>query len=449
MSTTNLSAVATARAVRAGELSAEQVIRESLSRIEATDAALQAFVCVAKEAAVVAAQGIDRLRKAERPLGPLAGVPIGVKDIFNTIDMPTQMGSELWKGFQPGNDARVVASLRLAHGIIVGKTATAEFAVHALGSTKHPRDANRNPGTSSTGSAVAVAVGDVPVALGTQTAGSIVRPASYCGIYGFKPSFGLLPRTAMLKTTDSLDSVGMLARHAEDLRPLFDVMRVHGLDFPLSHAALNDPSRQKKPADRPWRIGLARPYTWSHAHAYAKEALAKLVESWKRADIDVVPFEMPAGLDDAHAVHATIYEKTLAYYFSVEAKNHQLISPVLNGMIERGAKITLEEYRTAIDRQDAIARSLDGAFEGIDALATLSVAGEAPLRDEDERPDSCLLWTLARLPVIGAPALTGPSGLPMGVQLIGRRYNDYRLLSLVEQLVQMELLPASSPLAGG
>src|SRR3990167_8157472 len=184
-------------------------------------------------------------------------IPVGVKDIYNTADFPTQMGSPLWKDFTPGNDARAVYHLKRQGANIVGKTVTAEFAVHALDKTLNPYDATRTPGTSSSGSAVAVSMGMVPAATGTQTAGSIVRPASFCGVYGCKPSFGTIPRTGMLKTTDSLDQIGFFTVHAEDLRRLFDSMRVKGENYPISNAALADESRQKSKGDK-WRVGFAR-----------------------------------------------------------------------------------------------------------------------------------------------------------------------------------------------
>ncbi len=178
------------------------------------------------------------LEKHPRQHDKLLGIPVGIKDIFNTIDMPTCMGSPLWKGFTPGNDARVVHNIKFQGGIIAGKTVTAEFAVHSPNETRNPRDVNYSPGTSSSGSAASVASGMIPLAIGTQTAGSIIRPASYCGIYGFKPSFGTLPRTGMLKTTDSLDCVGLFATNIDDCKLLFEVMRVKGLDYPYVHQYL-------------------------------------------------------------------------------------------------------------------------------------------------------------------------------------------------------------------
>ena len=156
----------------------------------------------------------------------IEGIPFGVKDIFNTSFFPTQMGSPIWKNFTPGNNARVVDSLLLAGGLVAGKTVTAEFAVHALNETRNPHDLSKTPGTSSSGSAAAVATGMVPFALASQTAGSIIRPASFCGVWGMKPSFGMIPRTGVLKTTDSLDTIGFVAAHAKSLRKILDHTRV-------------------------------------------------------------------------------------------------------------------------------------------------------------------------------------------------------------------------------
>ena len=185
----------------------------------------------------------------------LLGVPVGIKDIFNTIDMPTCMGSPIWNGFTPGNDARVVHNLKFQGAITAGKTVTAEFAVHAPNETRNPWNTEHSPGTSSSGSAAAVAAGMVPLAIGTQTAGSIIRPASYCGVYGFKPSFGTLPRTGILKTTDTLDTIGLFATNVDDCKLLFDAMRVKGLDYPNVNNNLESTDFQKKIAQK-WKIGI-------------------------------------------------------------------------------------------------------------------------------------------------------------------------------------------------
>jgi Asp-tRNA(Asn)/Glu-tRNA(Gln) amidotransferase A subunit family amidase len=366
--------------------------------------------------------------------GPLYGIPIGVKDIFNTADFPTQMGSPLWKNFTPGNDARAVYNLKNAGAVIPGKTVTAEFAVHTLGKTLNPHDAARNPGTSSSGSAVAVATGMVPAAIGTQTAGSIVRPASYCGIYGCKPSFGLIPRTGMLKTCDTLDTVGFFVSHACDLRIMFDALRVHGRNYPVSHEAFS--SRPAKLESRPWKIAFVRTHKWEYAKIYAKNAL--LGFSQLLYDHTV---RLPEIMSIAHEVHATIYNKSLSHYFREEYKNSQLVSPIMNDIIEQGQRISFEQYRQALILQNDIIQSMDEFMQQYDILISLSTAGEAPLRDEFEKPDPALMWTLAHLPVVSVPAFTGPNGLPFGMQIVARKYNDYLLFDFIDYLRKMELIP--------
>ncbi len=376
------------------------------------------------------------------PCRPLEGIPVAVKDIFNTVDFPTQMGSPLWRGFTPGNDARAVFNIKRAGALVPGKTVTAEFAVHSLGKTLNPHSAHATPGTSSSGSAVAVATGMVPVALGTQTAGSIVRPASFCGVWGCKPSFGLVPRTGMLKTTDSLDSVGFFVSHAADLQVVLDALRVHGRNFPISHAALNDTARQSPPTDRPWRVAVVRPQVWSHVTDYAAQALAQWVG--RLADqprFEVVDVALPPGMEDAHRVHETIYNKALAYYFKEEFKRAELISSVMNRLIVAGQSVGNAEYEAALEQQVVLARQMDAYFSGCDVLLTLSTAGEAPPREQEEAPDSALMWTLTHLPAVSAPAFLSPTGLPFGLQMVARRYNDPLLFAFIAELVGLGLLP--------
>jgi len=376
-------------------------------------------------------------------VGPLNGIPIGIKDIFNTLDMPTAMGSPIWEGFTPGNDARVVAELRYAGGVILGKTVTAEFAVHTPGPTTNPHHPDFSPGTSSSGSAAAVAAGMVPAALGSQTAGSVIRPASYCGIYGFKPSFGLIPRTGSLKTTDSLDTVALMARSPGDLDFLFELLRVHGLDYPIVHERLSDVSRAK-PANRPWRVALIRGPQWREAEPYAQSALIRYANQLAAQEgIEVEEKELPLEFDQAHEIHAGIYDKALAYYFQEEFQQEKLVSPIMKDLIRHGQQITVETYQEALDRQSQLARQLDQLFEaGTDLILNLSTAGIAPKKEVvQEPPDNCLIWTLCGVPAISVPAFTGPQKLPFGAQLVGRRYNDYDLLRFVHLLHSLKLAP--------
>jgi Asp-tRNA(Asn)/Glu-tRNA(Gln) amidotransferase A subunit family amidase len=268
-----------------------------------------------------------------------------VKDIFNTEDMPTCMGSPIWEGFTPGNDARVIFYLRQADAVIPGKTVTAEFAVHTSGKTVNPHDSRYSPGTSSSGSAAAVASFMVPLAIGTQTAGSIMRPASYCGVHGFKPSFGLIPRTGMLKTTDSLDTVGMFARTPQDLELLFDAIRVHGEDFPMVRKFLEDPARQTK-GSRPWKIALATSsiWVWPHAEKYAQQALLGFASRLSENHVIVEEVKLPEDFNTAHEIHGTIYDKTLSYYFKEEFKKRTLISEVMYEIVNRGNRVTVRNW---------------------------------------------------------------------------------------------------------
>ena len=438
----------------AGRHTPEAAAEACIAAVERDEAAVQAWVAFdADTLRRGAAATSARLARGE-PARLLEGVPVAVKDIFNTADFPTQMGSPLWAGFTPGNDARAVFHARRQGALVPGKTVTAEFAVHTLGKTINPWAPERTPGTSSSGSAVAVAMGMVPVALGTQTAGSIVRPASFTGVWGFKPSFGLIPRTGMLKTTDSLDTVGFFVGHAKDLGPVLDALRVDGRDYPISHAAFSDAARQASPAERaahgerrPWRVALLRPQVWSHAPAYARQSLeawAWLARQTMGARIEIVEPELPYELAECHRVHATIYNRALAYYFKAEHERAELVSPVMRGLIEAGLRVTPEEYAAALERQVELARIAERFMRGFDVAVTLSTAGEAPLRHVEEAPDSALMWTLAQLPAISAPAFRSPRGLPFGLQLVARRYNDPLLLKFVADAVQAGLLPANA-----
>jgi len=432
--------------IRQAEIRVVEYMQACLDQIEKVEPVVEAWAYFDPESALNQAKFLDqKLDEGPQP-GALIGMPVGVKDIFNTYDMPTQMGSPIWKDFTPGNDARVVHYLRMAQAIIPGKTVTAEFAVHTPGPTRNPHNPTYMAGTSSTGSAVAVAANMVPLAIGTQTAGSTIRPASYTGVFGYKSSFGLLPRTAMLKTTDSLDTVGMFARSARDLRLLFDVMRVKGVDYPISEKILSDPNRQIKSGK--WKIGVLRGPKWDHAEKYAQEQLFTFAEKLA-ADTEILVEEItiPESLNTVHDIHATIYDRTLAYYFKDEFRQKTLVSKTMYEIITRGNQISLEQYLRAMEKQAHIAKELDRFFvdNDLDILLDLSTGGEAleGLGSED-RPDNCLIWTFCGIPAINLPAFIGPTKLPFGAQIISRRYNDYLLLSFAEYLSEAGLIPPAT-----
>ena len=423
----------------------EEVARHCIDVHGRTEATAKAWVTFDGEQLLAAARGSATRLASGESMRPLEAMPLGVKDIINTADFPTQMGSPLWAGFTPGNDARVVFNMKRAGGLVPGKTVTAEFAVHTLGKTINPWAPERTPGTSSSGSAVAVALGVVPAALGTQTAGSVIRPASFCGVWGLKPSFGLIPRTGMLKTTDSLDTVGFFTGHAADLGRVFDALRVHGRDYPLSDRAFSDSARQAAPTTRPWRVAFVRPQVWQHVPDYAQLGLAQWLRRLE-ADprFELVDATLPEEMAECHPLHATIYNRALAYYFKDEFKKAELVSPVMNALIQAGQGVSPDCYASALERQVELVRMMDRFMRGFDVMVTLSTAGEAPLRHVEERPDSALMWTLAQLPSLSAPVFKSPRGLPYGLQIVARRYNDPLLLKFVDEGVARGLLPATS-----
>ena len=371
----------------------------------------------------------------------ISGIPVAVKDIFNTKSLPTQMGSPIWENFMAGNDARVVHNLKEAGAIIAGKSVTAEFAVHKLNETLNPHDVKLTPGTSSSGSAVSVATGVCPVAIGSQTAGSIVRPASFTGIYGFKPTYGLIPRTGMLKTTDTLDSIGFFTIHFDDLKRVFDVVRVRGKNYPLSNAPLSDFKRQNKSNSRPWKIAFIKTYTWDYAEEYAKESLGQFINKLSNvADINVTEFNLPNEFERIHNLHSLIYKKALSYYFSKEYKTFDKMSDVMRNLIEEGVKILPQDYNSAINEQNHLINSMDQILKNYDVLISLSTAGVAPMREIQETIDPSLIWNSLHLPTVAVPVFQ-KNNIPFGLQVCARKYNDYLLLNFLNYIKEKHLIP--------
>lgn len=425
-----------------GELKPEQIAGECIRRIEEYNDRYKVWVCYDRELLYRQANKISDKLKSGKSLRSLEAIPVGVKDIFNTIDFPTQMGSPLWKDFTAGNDARVVYYLKNHGAIIPGKTDTAEFAVHAIGNCLNPHDITRTPGTSSSGSAVAVALGMVPASIGTQTAGSIVRPASFCGVYGCKPSFGLIPRTGMLKTTDSLDTIGFFTSSYEDLERMFNAVRVHGTNYPVSNNALTDESRQNKSSGKPWRTAFIKTHTWEDAYDYAKDSVMSFVNDLaSTGEIEILEVNLPENAMNSHEVHQRIYDKTLSYYFQEELKNPDHVSRIMNEIFEKGSKISIDEYHSALREQESLVHVMDDFFKDFDIIISLSTAGEAPSREETEKPDPSLIWTLAHLPVISSPVFSSPNGMPFGVQFVARKYNDLLLFKFTDYLREAGLIP--------
>ncbi|MBD3296633.1 MAG: amidase [Candidatus Omnitrophica bacterium] len=419
--------------INSGKLSVREVVGELISRINDQEKKVKAWAYFDADLFMEQAVKLQERIDAGRKTGALRGVPAGVKDIFNTKDMPTCMGSPLWKDFTPGNDARVVFSLKQEDALIAGKTVTAEFAVHEPGETRNPHNVEYYPGTSSSGSAASVACGMVPVSIGTQTAGSVIRPASYCGVYGFKPSFGTIPRTGVLKTTDTLDQIGWFSRCIEDLKILFDVMRVKGRNYPYVHRTIDEYRNKDKDV---WKVGVVKHPKWDDADDYAKEQFDRFVNSIASTkQVSVEEVKLHPDFNSAHENHDMIYSKALSYYFKEECQYIEVVSEVLVGMIEKGQDLKLEQYKKAIQFQGELAKKVDTYFDTFDVLLTLSTSGEAPrFETPQDKPDSCLIWNMTYLPVMNVPLFKGPNDLPFGLQIVGRRYEDPKLFDFARWL---------------
>jgi Asp-tRNA(Asn)/Glu-tRNA(Gln) amidotransferase A subunit family amidase len=432
-----LGAVEAANGLAEGRFSAEELVQSCLDRIKADEARVQAWEFLDPEHALGQARAADLRRREGRPLGPLHGLPVGIKDIIDTHDMPTTDGTVLHAGRTPMGDARLVAMLRQAGAIIMGKTVTTELATYSPGKTRNPHNPAHTPGGSSSGSAAAVAARMVPLAVGTQTNGSVIRPAAYCGVVGYKPSFGLISRHGVLKESRPLDQIGVMARSVEDAALLAE--ELIGFDEndpdtrPLPRPRLREIAMQEPPL--PPTLAFVKTPMWKLADAQCKDAFAELVA---HLGTRVEEFTLPAGFKDAWKWHQTIMEADLAKNFEVEyEQGRDKLSEALRAQLERGRRVRAVDYNKALDKVPALNRALGELFElRYEAILTPAAAGTAPKGQESTgSPAFCTLWTLCGLPAVTLPLMQGEDGLPLGVQLVGARGSDARLLRTARWLV--------------
>lgn len=410
MSLADLSARETARRVSAGEVTAEAVAAAFADRIAAAEPEVQAFAFFDRDRALAEAKAA--------PAGPLAGVTFGVKDVIDTVDMPTSYGSAVYEGHRPLWDAPAVALTRAFGGVVMGKTVTVEFALKSPGKTRNPHNTAHTPGGSSSGSCAAVAAGMVQIAFGTQTAGSILRPSSYCGVVGYKPSFGVLNRAGVKPLSDTLDHLGLVTR---DVR-----------DAAFVTAALAErPELAQGTAPTAPRIGLFRTSRWAQAEPATRDALARAAAAIEAAGGTVRELEVPDSFERLYALFDAVMgfetPRTLAYEHHVLGAR---ISPITLDFIETLSQATRSDYDAALaalkDRDALVEELLDGC----DGLITPAAPGEAPVGLPTGDPVFNKPWTLLHVPALSVPAGVGPLGLPVGVQVIGRIGSDAETLAL-------------------
>lgn len=418
-----LSATQAARGMREGLFSCEELLQSCLLRIEQTDAAIGAWAFLDPDLALAQARSADDRRATGRALGPLHGVPIGIKDIYDTADMPTCYGSPIYAERAPDVDCTVVSKLKEAGAVIMGKTVTTEFAFLAPSTTQNPHRPGHTPGGSSSGSAAAVAAQQIPLAIGSQTNGSVIRPASFCGVYGFKPTRGVL------RTSGTLDQVGAFARSIKDIALITDQLTGYDINdsttTPVPKPHLSSGYLQEASGE-PRFAFVSAPYD----ERLEQDTRAGFAQLQKTLKAYAEPVDLPEGYGNMIDHHRVIHDIEIHQLLSADLVAHpQLMSTQITDALQRAAEHSQEDYAQAIDAIDAVDTFFCELFNEFDAIIVPSAAGEAPATlKQTGDPIFCTLWTLAGLPALTMPLLKGSTQLPIGVQLIVGAEQDARLM---------------------
>jgi Asp-tRNA(Asn)/Glu-tRNA(Gln) amidotransferase A subunit family amidase len=426
----SISASEAARLIRDGVITSEQLVEACLARVREIDRQVEAWAFLDSEYALTQARALDQYRLEGKPTGPLHGVPIAIKDIFDTADMPTEYGSSIHAGRSPSRDATAVALLRGAGAVIMGKAVTTEFAYLNPGKTRNPHNPEHTPGGSSSGSAAAVAAHMVPLAIGSQTAGSTIRPAAYCGVIGFKPTHGLISRHRVSPLSRTLDHVGLFARTIDDIALLAEQLVAYDENDPDSQPRARIPFTAiatEEPPLAPMFAFIKTPM-WQRTDDDSKEGFAEIVE---QLGAQVEEVELFPSAHEAWQWHQTIMGAEVAHNFELEwANSRALISGQLRAQIERGREVRAVDYQRALKQIAPMHDSFVELFEQrYDAILTPAAPSAAPkgLASTGD-PAFCTLWTLCGMPCITLPLLQSADGLPIGAQLVGPRGGDARLL---------------------
>lgn len=431
-----LTAIAARERLGDGALRSEELAAACLRRIGSLETEVRAWAHLDETHVMRQAGMLDNYRQSGGPTGMLHGLPVGIKDIIDTADLPTENGNALDAGRRPESDATIVSRLRSAGALIMGKTVSTECAYLAPAKTRNPHNGAHTPGGSSSGSAAAVACGMVPLAIGTQTGGSVVRPASYCGVVGFKPTFGLVPRTGVLRTSRRLDTIGTFARTVEDAALLADAMA--GFDpgdpdtRPAASPRILDTARSDPPAEP--QFAFVKSPAWPEVEPDCAAGFDELRDALgDRCDEFELPELFAEGAAAQRIIHLTEFAHNLRHY---HARGADRLAAETRGAIEEGGAILAADYLAATDWRDTLYAGLEEIFSRYDAIITPAAGGEAPAGLESTGSAAFnVLWTLTGVPAVSLPLLQGAKGLPIGVQLIGRRHNDGRLMRSARWLV--------------
>jgi len=432
----DLTAAEAAAGIAAGDFTSEDLLADCLDRVAARDGDVQAWAYLDPNHAMRQARDADAALKVKRARGekpaPLHGVPIGIKDVIDTVDMPTENGTPAHQGRRPAQDAACVAALRAAGAVIMGKTVTTELANITPSKTRNPHNLDHSPGGSSAGSGAAVADGQVTLALGTQTGGSVIRPASFNGIHGFKPTLGMIPRSGVLMQSHTLDTVGVYGRCLEDLALIADTLSQPDPGDSYSYRGSRAPLTAGLRAERegPPRLAFLKTPAWPQAEEGAREAISAFVASLGEACRET---EMPAPFDDILSLHATVMAaEDLAHYGPLLEDCPELLSDMLKSRMAEAEKIRADDYVKALLARDELQRDFAELFENIDAIIALSAPGPAPHGFETTGNAAFNgLWTFLGLPCVSLPLLT-VNDLPLGVQVIGPYGGDAATLNTAD-----------------
>ncbi len=423
--------------VHAGEAASAQIVSDCLAAIEATEPQIRAWQFLDRESAAAQAEAMDDIRRRGRPVGALHGIPVGIKDIFDTADMPTERGSPIYAGRRPEADCAVVEKLREAGAVILGKTVTTEFAWLQPAVTRNPHDPARAPGGSSSGSAAAVAAGHVPLAVGSQTNGSTIRPASYCGVYGFKPTRGIVSRRGVLQTSQTLDQVGVFGRDAGDVALLADVLGGYDASDSSCYLAPRPRMLQGYLAEVP----IEPSFAWidmPYAERYSPATRAGCEELLEAMGSRVERLPAPRSFAVLIECHKVIYEFEMRRNLDAELTTHgDRLSPALRAALQAAEQRTQAQYDEALEVLAAAVDWFEQFFCDYDAIVTPSATGEAPPLDAGTGDPICsTIWTLCGLPCLSIPLLVGTGGLPIGIQLVANANEDDRLFRTTRWLLE-------------